>query len=237
MKSKMIEKRDRLATRVMAAAMCYADTVTQGLDEAFSHEEGGDEPMPDWHALQTIAGRRVDRVRIDLLETDVEQQAVLRKVRRLRRRRDDAAHRLFHAIQAFRSIFDATYGRGQCERLLGFAARPSRKPLRILNVTERGLERLRSPALELPLPALPGVRLDLKRVLLEIEGEVDVLGPALEELRELEHELRHAGRAKHQAIRRFDREMGTWSRLLEASYELAGEDGFAEDIRSFKRRR
>ena len=60
MKSKMVEIRHKLASKVASSAKRYADDVARCLNRSYMLHCGSSEPEPDWSAVQTFAGHRVD---------------------------------------------------------------------------------------------------------------------------------------------------------------------------------
>ncbi len=235
MKSKMVEIRHNLAGKVVSSARRYADDVARCLNRRYSLQCGADEPEPDWSALQIFAGNRVDRMRVDLVSADSRKRAADSQARRLRQRRNGSSRRLYRKLTTIRAVFDTAYGDGSCEYTLGLTPRMSRKPADVFRFAERAVERMKDPELELPPPAMGLVRLDLQRLLVEIEEDLLILGQALEQLQECRRQVRRTTEAKRSTMRRFDREIQPWTRLLQALYELCAEEALAADLKLGKR--
>lgn len=236
MHSKQIKDRNDRASDLVQSTRNHARALAQKLNRNFSPATGG-EPEPDWIALQHLAGHRVDRMRTDILQKDTEKRDALREVRRLRRQRDLTGTRLYGDLSKIRLLFDATYGPGNCRRVLGFGAPMPRKPATLLRAAERAVGRMNDPDLRLPRPALQAVSLDLARLAVRVERNMVALGLALEQLRDAQRRLRRAEEAKRKSVRRFDREVGPWRRLMRALYELGGEESLADGVRPYRRRR
>ncbi|MCP3960519.1 MAG: hypothetical protein GY719_21955, partial [bacterium] len=236
MHSKQIKVRNDRASYVVKATRKHARDLARKLNRNFSPATGG-EPQPDWIAIQHLAGHRVDQVRIDILQKDTEKRDALREVRRFRRQRDVVGTRLYNALSRIRVLFDATYGRGGCRRALGFGTPIPRKPVVMLRAAERAVERMNDPDLRLPRPALQAVSLDLARLATTVERNMVTLGLALEHLGDAQLRLRRAEEAKRKSMRRFDREVGPWTRLMSALCDLGGEESLAAGVRRRRRRR
>ncbi len=231
MKSKMVETRHKLANKVVSSARRYADDVALCLNRRYALHCGTDEPEPDWSAIQTFAGHRVDRLRVDLVSADSRQTAAENRTRRLRQQRNGSSRRLHRKLTAIRTVFDSAYGDGSCECTLGLVRGMSRKPSAVFRFGERALQRMRDPELELPPPAMFVGHLDLQRMMGDVEDDVYTLGRALEQLQECRRRLRRATEIKRSAMRRFDREIQPWTRLLQALYELCAEEALAADLK------
>ncbi len=231
MKSKMVETRHKLANKVATSAKRYADDVARCMNRYYGLHCGTDELEPDWSAIQTFAGRRVDRLRVDLVSADSRQTAAERKARRLRQQRNDSSRRLHRKLTTVRTVFDSAYGNGSCEQTLGVVRGMSRKPSAVFRFAERAVERMKDPELELPPPAMRSVHLDLERLMADIEDDVYTLGRSLEELQECRRRVRRTTEIKRSAMRRFDREIQPWTRLLQALYELCAEEALAADLK------
>ncbi len=235
MKSKLVEKRHKQACKLTSMTIKYADDVARVLNRAYTVHCGSEAPEPDWASIQTFAGFRVDRLRTDLLSADSRQLAAERRARQLRHRRDDSSRRLHRKLCAIRRLFDSAYGDGSCEHILGLRIGMSRKPAAVFRFAERAVRRLKDPELALPPPAVALVRLDLERLVGDIEGDLLTLGRSLEQLRENRRSVRRATSGKRSAMHRFDREIKPWTRLLQALYELAGEPALADDLKAPRR--
>ncbi len=234
--SRMVGNRHERARGMVSAALKNADYVAGLMDWCYCVQCAGELP-PDWSAIQTFAGHQVDRLRVDLLRADSRQVAAQGDARRLRRRRDDSSRRLHRNLTHIRSVFDVAYGAGSCAHLLGLVPGMSRKPAAVFRLAERAADRMRDPEIDLPLPALTSVRLDLGQLFGAIESDLAILGRALEDLQECQRRLRRATDIKRSAMRRFDHEIRPWTRLLEALYELSGDEALAAELKPPARRR
>ncbi|MEM7481743.1 MAG: hypothetical protein AAF481_11260 [Acidobacteriota bacterium] len=236
MPSKMVTDRQKSALAVEAAATTHSADVSAALTPIFALSVEGDEAVPDLGVLQRILGRRIQRMRLEMVSADEAHLDELADDDSPRRRRDEAADRLSVTLRSFRDLAEGIFGEGRGMPFLGLDTQVSRDPVVVLRQGRRAVERLRDESLPTPEFLLPSLSVDREDWATTLERDLQPLDEALERVAQEGREAEATLLAKQAAMDAYDRTFLQSARLLEALYRAAGLTELGDRVRPSTRR-
>ncbi|MCP3958120.1 MAG: hypothetical protein GY719_09730 [bacterium] len=226
----MVMKRVGLCDLVVGAATVQGPAIGGGLGEYLSPVLAEGEEMPDLASPITLYSRKLVSYRDAMVKADEEQQAALSRLDEVRKDLAVPEGRLRGDILSLRATCQGLWDDDKVSSLsLDFNVAQEPKPL--VRQAEIIRDRLRDPEVELVSVRWVKGPQDGKEWADELDREIEEMRPLLARYIERRKQLDTAQVRKDQAMEEFDVQFIRITRLLEATFRVAGETELADRIR------
>ncbi len=229
--SREVIRRQRPSIDVTTSALTYAADVALSLEPLLAQGLPEGATMPDTEVLQLSVGNLVTLYEDAMESADDAHFTSNSELNRLRLVRDDTHDRLYPKLAEIRDTFDAAYGVGTCQRILGIGVRIPKDPLTVRRMTARVVARLTAVDFEPPPRRDDGIAVDIAAWVAALSPDLELLKSSLGGIARAKRQVVRTQEAKNQAVEEFERIYGRCSRFLEALYDVAGRDYLALRLR------
>ncbi len=220
------------AVGAVKSVLANAATAAATLDPKLKSYLREGEQLDGMEPVQLTLVRWIEDDNNQLEECEAVQRSALRKLKRLRMRRDKKQTTLYARLLRIRKTFEEAFGQGTAAIFLGLEPRLSEvEPQALRRQAQETAEILSDPQFNPPTPAIEGMWEKPAQYADQIR---DVLAPfqaSLDEIESQKREVEKAQKAKVDLLEQLNNRL-TWSiRFFEAVYQLAGLGFHADRLR------
>ncbi len=221
--SKRVLRRIKAAGELRGAIEFYKAEAAAGFRRRFAPDLRDGEVVPDQALALELAGRSVTWAIEQLTEADNDYcgQGVRRK--QLNNACIGAAREeVYPELVDVRRSIDARFGRGEGRQVHEMEGRTRRKPARLYPQLERLVRNLKNPRHELPAPRRPGVKVDRRGWLRQLEPGYLKLTAMLEQLEQEEKRENQLRDERDYELDSFDAVYSEALAFVRSVFSLAG---------------
>ena len=220
------------AVGAVKSVLAIAGSAAAALDPKLKSYLREGEQLDGMERVQLTLVRWIEDDHNQLEDQEAVQRSALRKLKRLRMRRDEKQETLYTKLLRIRKTFEDAFGQGKAAIYLGLEPRLSEvEPQALRRQARETAAILSDPQFDPPAPAVKGIWENPAQYADQIREALEPFQASLDEIESQKREVEKAQKAKTDLLEQLNNRL-TWSiRFFEAVYQLADLGFHADRLR------